>query len=147
MTDPHKVLFQPEYVDLLGGDIPCAVMLSQLLYWYKPGTDGRSRLRVFKPQDGKMWIAKSWKEWQSECGMSRAQSRRCLDKLKTLGFVEMKVYRFKGTPTIHVRFPWVPRGKTLVDAPSAAELRQRISAIGSLAPNNTTIQSICLGSA
>lgn len=136
------VLYQPDYVNLLDGDVQCAVMLSQLVYWYKPGKNGTSRLRVYKPQDGKMWIAKSWQEWQAECGLSRAQSRRCLDKLKTLGFVEMKVYRFKGTPTIHVRFPWVPRGKTLVDAPSAAELRQRISAIGSLAPNNTTNQSI-----
>jgi hypothetical protein len=136
------VLYQPDYVNLLDGDVQCAVMLSQLVYWYKPGKNGTSRLRVYKPQDGKMWIAKSWQEWQAECGLSRAQSRRCLKKLKTLGFVELKVYRFKGTPTIHVRFPWVPRGNTLVDAPSAAELRQRISAIGSPAPDDSTSHSI-----
>jgi hypothetical protein len=128
MTELHQpgtVAFQLEYVALLGGDLTCALMLSQLVCWHMRGTNLDSALRVFK--DGNWWIALSWREWQHECGLSHGQTRRCLTKLQKAGLIEVKVYMFNGTPTRHVRFPWLASGKTLPEPPTAAELQHRIA--------------------
>lgn len=132
----QQTLFQQQYVSLLGGDIPAALMLSQLVYWYMPDKNGKTRQRVRKGIY--FWIAKSWQHWKEELGLSRAQSRHCIDKLVGLGLIEKKRYRFDGTPMIHVRFPWVKPGEVLHGIPTAIELQKVISAsLGGLQPNGS----------
>jgi hypothetical protein len=122
---PGTVAFQPQYVTLLGGDLQCALMLSQLVSWLIRGTGQDSPPRVFK--DGNWWIAVSWQEWQHDLGFSRAKTRRCLKTLQKAGLIEVAVYKLNGNPVCHVRFPWAAFGKTLPGPPTAAELQHRIA--------------------
>ena len=127
-TETGTVLFYPGYVDLLGGDITCALILSQLVEWYMPDKHGFSKLTI-KKNDGTMWMAKSCREWQERFGLSRSQSRRSLHKLRKLGLVELRIYKVNGTPTTHIRFPWVHSGHTLAAAPTTTDLQQQMIAI------------------
>ena len=68
-----------------------------------------------------------WQEWQHKFGLSCAQTRRGLKKLQKAGLIEVAVYNLNGTPTTHVRFPWLAFGKTLPELPTAAELQHRIA--------------------
>jgi hypothetical protein len=126
---PGTVAFQPEYVRLLG-DPQTALMLSQLVCWHLRGANPHLPTRVLR--NGNWWIVLSWREWQHNLGLSRAQTRRCLTKLQNAGLIEVKVYMDKrnGTPTRHVRFPWLASGETLHETPTARELTHRIAVIG-----------------
>lgn len=112
--DQDVVVFQRAYVDLLGGDVMAALLLSQIYYWYKPAQNGGSKLRVFK--NGKWWLAKSSKDWEEELGMTRKQSRRCMETLIAKGIIEAEVMRFNGSPTVHCRLVAV-QGKQVVTDP------------------------------
>jgi len=48
--------FKTIYVDM-ADDLVAGLLLSQIVYWYLPSKEGRSKLRVFK--DGYYWIAKT----------------------------------------------------------------------------------------
>jgi hypothetical protein len=73
------------------GDIPTALLLSQLLYW----TDRTKR------QDG--YIFKSYKDWKSELSLSERQVKRASNKLKKDGILETKLKKAYGAPTLHYR--------------------------------------------
>jgi hypothetical protein len=95
------IAFKPEYVGLLDGDVPAALMLNQILFWYALTPEGKPKLRVFK--DHMFWIAKSWRDWNDELGLSRKQVRRCLDVLQRTGLIETRLKMFNAAPTIHLR--------------------------------------------
>jgi hypothetical protein len=98
--DRERVDFKLIYVDMTG-DLVAGLMLSQIVYWNLPAKDGKSRLRV--QHDGYLWLAKSREEWWDECRVSPRQVDRGLDILAELGIIERKLYKFNGSPTIHVR--------------------------------------------
>jgi len=93
--------FRMVHVDMAGGDLLAGLMLSQIIYWYSPRKDGKSRLRVFKR--GHYWIAKARYEWWNETRMSPKQADRALAKLKQLGLIEKRIFKFDGRPTVHLR--------------------------------------------
>jgi hypothetical protein len=72
------------------GDQAAAVMLMRLLYWLPKSRSG--------------WVYKSWRDWEAECGLSRAQVKRVHSKglLKAIG-VERKLMKACGAPTMHYR--------------------------------------------
>lgn len=111
--DQDVVVFQRAYVDLLDGDVMAALLLSQIYYWYKPAQNGGSKLRVFR--GGKWWLAKSSKDWEEELGMTRKQSRRCMETLVAKGIIEAEVMRFNGSPTVHCRLVAVQGRKVVTD--------------------------------
>lgn len=83
-------------------DAPAAILCSQIHYWYSPQQKNRqSKLRVRK--QGKLWIAKSNREWSDETGLTFAQVKRGLEVLARGGVIEKAVFRFNGAPTVHVR--------------------------------------------
>jgi hypothetical protein len=96
-----------EYV-AIGGDIVVGSLLSQIVYWYRPGTNGKSKLRVYRC--GQLWIAKTRDEWCRECCLSAMQYRRAIRALKAKGLIHLKVMRFDGTPTTHIRLDADKRG-------------------------------------
>jgi hypothetical protein len=122
----RSILFYPDYVDLLDGDVSAALMLSQIVYWYLPSKKtGLSKLRVLK--DGKWWVAKSHPEWNHECGFSRRQTQRCLKVLEIKGFIETTVCKFNGTPTVHLRL-MAAKGKSMCQmAPTASDLHSSLA--------------------
>ena len=124
------VLYKPEYADLFDGDFVPALLLSQFIYWYKQDKNGKSKLRVKKRNAAggtDYWLAKSWIDLQSECKLSRHQSHRGLQVMNAKGLIETKVFRFAGTPTLHIRFPWVPKDGVLIKEPSVEMLRKVIT--------------------
>jgi hypothetical protein len=100
------VRFDPEYITLLDGDVTAALLLNQIVFWYRVSphtvTPGKPKLRVRK-EGGIYWLSKSHKEWRAELHLTRQQSRRAIAKLKAKGIIETKTYRFKNAPTVHVR--------------------------------------------
>ncbi len=96
------VFLSRDYIELLRGDISAALMLSQIVYWYLPSKKtGKSKLRVFR--GGRWWLAKSHQDWSDECGFSRMQARRCIKVLKEAHLIECHIFRFAGSPTMHLR--------------------------------------------
>lgn len=87
----------------MAGDIVAGVILSQIVFWYLPDKEWRSKLRVYR--DGYLWIAKSRSAWEEEEGIpiSPRQVDRALTILKKAGLVKTVIHRFSGVPTIHIR--------------------------------------------
>lgn len=91
-----KVAFAPLYAAITG-DVASALLLSQVVYWFKPGRNGKTKLRVWR--DGKLWLAKSRAEWREETGLGEQQYRRAVLKLADLGLVVSEVHLFAGKTT------------------------------------------------
>ena len=70
------------------GDQVAAVMLARLLYWLP------------KSQTG--WVFKSWRDWEAECGLTRAQIKRVHSSrlLEAVG-VQRELRKACGAPTVH----------------------------------------------
>lgn len=86
------------YIDI-AGDLVSGLLLSQIIYWFLPGEHGQ-KLRVEK--EGKFWLAKGRTEWWDECRISPKQFDRAIQVLKAENLVEIKRFRFRGSPTIHI---------------------------------------------
>ena len=81
-------------------DLPAAVVLSRIVYWFSPSKkDGQKRTRILK--EGKSWVAKTDEDWWDECGVTDKQMKRIKGLLITLGVIDIKVFKFDGTPTTH----------------------------------------------
>lgn len=93
--------FKVSYVDL-AGDLCAGLLLSQLIYWYLPARDGRSKARIYK-DDGGPWIAKTRDEWYSETRLSHRQQRSAEKRLAELGILEVQAFRFNGLRMNHYR--------------------------------------------
>jgi hypothetical protein len=91
------------YIDLVD-DLIAGILLSQIVFWFLPTDDGKSKLRVEK--DGEYWLAKGREDWWDECRIKPRQSDEALKKLVELGIIEKRLYKFNGTPTTHLRIVW-----------------------------------------
>jgi hypothetical protein len=92
---------QRMYIDI-AEDIIAGLLLSQIVYWYLPSKqDGKPKLRVKK--DGEYWLAKNRNDWWDECRIKPRQFDNAFKKLEEKGLVEKRLYRFNGSPTIHIR--------------------------------------------
>ncbi len=120
-TEDAGVFVRPIYIDAVGGDHMAAMMLAQIIYWYRPNEYGKSKLRKFSEVDGvkTWWLVKSHVDWFDELRMSRGQSQRCLRVLKQRGLVETWNTLFDGHPTVHVRCTLI-KGNVLSNADLAA---------------------------
>lgn len=78
------------YVEILGS-IEGAVFLSQLIYWSDRTKD----------PDG--WFAKSYLEWQAEIALSKFQVARWSKLFADEGFLETKLAKWRGAPTVYYR--------------------------------------------
>jgi len=78
------------YVDFVG-DIETAILLSQIIYW----TDRTTR------NDG--FFYKTDEDWQEEIRLSKYAIRKARKKLEEMGFLETKVKKANGNPTVHYR--------------------------------------------
>lgn len=92
--------FKKVYVDI-ADDLIAGLLLSQIIYWYLPGKDGKSKLRVKK--EGFYWIAKQRNEWWDEVRIKTRQFDRALKILADKEIVITKIFRFNGLTTTHVR--------------------------------------------
>jgi hypothetical protein len=137
MTGPvgdKGTFLRREYTRLLDGDILASLMLCQLVYWCMPNDGGKPKLRVNK--GGTWWVSKSHKDRQEELGLSRIQSRRCLELLELRGLIVKHLFCFNGAPTMHVRLTVAGGERMLSHVPSVTELapQQASDSIGGQQP-------------
>lgn len=103
LVDPGRLLVVPRvFIDLCGGRIDDALVLSQLLYW-------RNRM------DGE-WLAKSADDWRAEIGISRHCLNGAVGRLRELGVVETTLRKFDGAPTLHYRLDEERLAELVLDA-------------------------------
>jgi len=88
------------YIDITG-DLIAGTLLSQIMFWFKPDKNGKSKIRVHK-KDGD-WLAKTRSDWYDEIRITPKQYDRAIKILKSKGFVDVVIHRFNGTPTPHIR--------------------------------------------
>ncbi|ADQ45550.1 hypothetical protein Calkro_0656 [Caldicellulosiruptor kronotskyensis 2002] len=90
----------PLYVSLAGDDLTVGIALGQIVYWFLPARDGSSKIKIFR--EGKLWLAKSYDELAREVKLTIKQVRRAISILKNKGYIETKVWKFRGAPTTHI---------------------------------------------
>jgi hypothetical protein len=88
----------------IAGDCNAGILLSQIVYWFLPARDGKSKLRI--ERDGKWWLAKRREEWWDECCLSPRQFDWSVGKLEGSGLISAAVYRFNGALAKHVSLNW-----------------------------------------
>lgn len=79
------------------GDLIAGLLLSQVVYWFLPSKDKKSR--VFVRRDGKLWLAKEREDWWEEIRISPKQFDRAAKILVNRGLTETRVLKFNGNPT------------------------------------------------
>lgn len=87
------------YIDI-AGDLVAGILLSQIIYWHLPGKNTDTKLRINK--EGKMWLAKGREDWWDECRITARQFDRAINILINKGLIEKKIFKFKGTPQVHI---------------------------------------------
>lgn len=107
MANDTVVAYRPAAVEMVGGDVLAALMLSQIGYYHRVSDKtGRPRLNSYRY--GKWWLAKSHVDWTNELGMTQMQSRRCLGRLRSLGIVTTKQMMYRGKQMVHLRLIRLP---------------------------------------
>ena len=91
VSGQENILVLPRLFVDLTGDHHSALLLSQLLYW-----SDRSANR-----EG--WVYKSHADWQGELGLNRYYLDKAKKRLRELGFIEVKVKKANGNPTMHFK--------------------------------------------
>jgi hypothetical protein len=84
----HKIAIDRTLCQFMGG-LEGGVFLSQLLYWSDKGNNE--------------WFYKSHKEWYDEVFLSPYQVRQCIKACMERGFLETKVKKANGSPTLHYK--------------------------------------------
>lgn len=100
----QPVLLRREYVEITGGLAP-AILLSQLVFWFKPGKSGKPKLTIIR--EGKFWLAKTRNDWFEECGLTLKMYRNAIAELMELGLVEVRYWKFGNDKTSHY---WLDTG-------------------------------------
>lgn len=85
----------------IAGDLVAGVLLSQIAYWAGWDRQGESRLTI--ERGGHRWLAKAHAAWWDECRVTEDQARRSIATLRDRGLIETQVWKFNGTPMVHVR--------------------------------------------
>lgn len=91
------------YIDM-AGDLNAGILLSQLVYWNSFDSNGNEKLRVMSK--GKLYLAKSKKEWYDEVRLSKKQIARAEKILLDKEIIEIELKKFGGNPTNHYWLNW-----------------------------------------
>ena len=95
----QRVNFEMIYVDMTG-DLISGLLLSQIIYWFSPDKNGKSKLRV--TYKGKRALAKARNEWFDEIRITAKQYDKAIKILERLKIVEVvnSMFDAKRTPFI-----------------------------------------------
>lgn len=88
----YNVLTIPKIYLQFFKDYNTASLLNQIIFWSDKS----------KRKDG--YFFKTYDEWEEELCLTKYQVRRSTEKLKELGFVETKLKKANGSPTLHYKF-------------------------------------------
>lgn len=133
------------YVDITG-DLIAGILLGQIVYWYMPNEQGKSKLRVKK--NGEFWLAKGREDWRNEIRITPKQYDRAIKILIDKGFVEVQKFKFNGAPTNHIklnisevteRVKWILTFGEIPNSPlSEMELTETVNSLTEITTETTT---------
>ncbi len=93
------IAFKPIYHDITG-DLVAGLLLSQIICWHLPDTEGKIKLRV--ERDSRFWLCKSMSEWYKEIRISEKQYDIASNILRELNIIDVETFKFGGTPKLHI---------------------------------------------
>lgn len=85
-------------------DLITGILLSQIIYWFLPGKNGRPRVTIEK--QGRYWLAKKREDWWDECRITPKQFDRAIGILEETGIVKSKVFKFGPETVKHISINW-----------------------------------------
>lgn len=91
-TGGDNFMVIPRILVKFTGDIDSAILLNQIIYWSDKGDDGT--------------FYKTYKEWEDEICLTEYKVRKCVLKFKEMGFLETKIKKANGNPTVFYTFKW-----------------------------------------
>jgi len=95
----EKIMIDKIYLGMCNGDWNAGIILTRLIYWYKPDKNMRTKIRI-KDKDGE-WICKSINEWREETLLSERKVKEGLKHLLELNIIRKKIKKFNAIPTLH----------------------------------------------
>jgi len=112
-TREDSIVLRRVFIDICGGNLSDAVILSQIVYWHTPKKNGETRLTISR--DGHLWLAKGYGDWWEECRIPQGTARDALRRLEALGIIIKRVWHFDGRKMPHFRIDTV-EFKRLIEA-------------------------------
>ena len=94
------IILKKNYVDLIN-DLVAGLLLHQIVFWFLPSKENKSKLRVVK--NGEKWLAKSRTDWWDEIRISPKQYDRAMSILRDAYIVDTQLFKFSGNPTVHIK--------------------------------------------
>jgi hypothetical protein len=88
------------YIDM-ANDLMAGIALSEIVFWHLPNKDGESKMRVKRA--GHIWIAIPRWEWWERTRMTPRQSDRVLKVLRASDLIITQRWKWRNTPTVHIR--------------------------------------------
>ncbi len=93
------------YIDINDGNLNDGVIFSQIMFWHGNNLEtGQPRLKIKK--HGHLWLAKAYKDWVDECRIKPRRARTAIENIEQRGLIETNVWKFNGTPMLHIRVKW-----------------------------------------
>lgn len=91
------------YVDMVGGDVPTGLMLSQLIFWRLPAKNkDANHTKLTITRENRKWLAKSDSDWYAETRLTPKQAARCRGILEAQGLISVEKWKFGGAPMVHI---------------------------------------------
>jgi hypothetical protein len=91
MAGRENVIVTPiPYIEFMDGSHTAGALLNQIIFWSDKNQSG--------------WFYKSYKDWFKETHAPERTIRRITVKMKKMGFLETKIKKANGNPTVHYRF-------------------------------------------
>lgn len=91
-TQPDIVGCRTEFLDMVDGDYPTAMILNDIYFWHLPpkeDTENKgTKLGILR--DGTYWLARKNTEWE-HLRLNRKQVMKCMNTLKNKGWIETKI--------------------------------------------------------
>ena len=97
--EQQRVNFEMTYVDMTG-DLISGLLLSQIVYWFTPDKNGKSKIRV--TYKGRKALAKARNDWFNEIRINEKQYDKAIKILQDLKIVTVinSMFNSKRTPFI-----------------------------------------------
>jgi len=96
--------FKRLYVHAANDDLIAGLLLSQIVYWFLPTRDGKAKVGIVREDE--VWLAKKREDWWEECCIKPKQYDRAIKILENKGIVKTEIFKFYGSPTVHIALNW-----------------------------------------
>ena len=129
------------YIDM-ADDLLAGIALSEIVFWHLPDKHGRSKMRVNR--DGHEWIAAPRWEWWERARITPRQSDRAVKVLRDKELIVTERWKWRNTPTVHIRINKDVFLKKWHDLSKASPLPNPFLPDGEMGLFNETVKSVIL---